>query len=362
MSEKWDFHWLTSWNEIWSSSFVRQWQSWINQSPDAHVFFEPSLVRAWFETYKDLRTIDPCFLIARSREDNIVFFPLVFDRGGWREAWQLSLIPVGHTDFDYHYPILTNRTEPNLLANFWTEFFIQVEKKLLRSVDMVFINGLHQKFISNIDMFYESDVSPYINLKSINSVDRFIGTLSRRTREDVRRKKRRLEKLGRLHFRIYSSQEIEEALAILPTILAEHSKKWPNSYKAPYFHENIIRNGLEAGILHMSELLLGDKAISWHIGFSHKSIFYWYLPVYKPKFSLYSPGQTHLIFCIEEAINKGSDIFDFLRGDEGYKKKFANEFYGLFEIKKTSGRIKSYFRSVFINSIKPLLRKFLFLD
>jgi len=63
----WKFHWLTKWDEIWHEDFVSQWQRWLDESPSAHVFYHPALVRAWIETYLPLRDIRPCFLVAEAR-------------------------------------------------------------------------------------------------------------------------------------------------------------------------------------------------------------------------------------------------------------------------------------------------------
>jgi hypothetical protein len=119
----WKFHWLTRWEEIWDEGFVRQWQAWLDESPSAHVFFHPAMVKAWMETYLPLRDLLPCFLIAESAA-HIVFFPLVFWRRNWKNAFQKLLIPVGYSDYDYHDPIVVGlKTEESIGMNsFWADF------------------------------------------------------------------------------------------------------------------------------------------------------------------------------------------------------------------------------------------------
>ena len=144
----------------------------------------------------------------------------------------------------------------------------------------------------------------------------------------------------------------------IDAILDEHTKKWPNSYKAPGFHDKLIKYGLSEGISHLSELRLNDKAISWHLGFIYKARFYWYLPVYKAEFSQYSPGKVHLYFCIEDAIKKNANIYDFLRGDEDYKSLWTKESIPIYELSWSSKGLISQARNMCVKKMKPLLRKF----
>lgn len=114
MSE-WRFEWLTHWDEVWDPSFVRQWDTWMDQSPTAHVFFRPSLVRAWYETYRELWNIEPRFLIAR-QGNNLAFWPLVHRRGGWRCGFARELAPIGYCDFDSHDPLVIGDGRPSEIA------------------------------------------------------------------------------------------------------------------------------------------------------------------------------------------------------------------------------------------------------
>lgn len=111
----------------------------------------------------------------------------------------------------------------------------------------------------------------------------------------------------------------------------------------------------------MSELSLNGNPISWHIGFFYRSRFYWYMPVYKTEFHKFSPGQTLLYLCIEDALNKGAVVFDFLRGGEGYKNHLAESSDELYEFKLHSKELGPTVRNFFVNSIKlkisPLGRK-----
>jgi len=38
--ENWRFEWLTKWDEVGDLAFITQWNVWMEESPEAHVFFK----------------------------------------------------------------------------------------------------------------------------------------------------------------------------------------------------------------------------------------------------------------------------------------------------------------------------------
>ena len=368
LTKGWKFEWLTTWDEVWTPSFLEQWKSWMEESPSAHVFFHPSIVRAWVGAYIAFSNIQPRFLIARFDSDCTVFMPLILMKNNWKNAWQRSILPVGYSDFDYHDPIMSGNCSlrsptPSAYGDAitWTSFWEAFDKELTKtwrnSYDVVIVDGLRQDYIPDSLPHTAIDICPYIDLSSFQSSEEFLLSLKGKQRGDILRQRRRLEEQGTLKHYVFGGHEIEAAMNILPEILAEHTRKWPKSYKAPGFHENLIKYGFSAGVLRMSELRLNDEPISWHIGFLYQNRFYWYLPVYKPEFSQYSPGKLHLYLCIEDALSKGANIFDLLRGDESYKTGWTKESISLFELRWQSRSMISSARNLWIKEMKLLFRK-----
>jgi CelD/BcsL family acetyltransferase involved in cellulose biosynthesis len=355
-SYPWQFEWLTSWEAVWDQSFMAQWHKWIDQSVDAYVFFEPSVVGAWVETYERLKHIEPRFLIAKGGNCTI-FLPLVLVKDSWKGAWQTSLRPVGYAEFDYHDPIMVGHADPSMIKSYWESLFSEIDSRWGRSLDLVAINGLRSNFFPDKCNFVQTEFAPFINLKGFHSAEEILGGLSQSLRGDIKRQKRRLEGLGEIKLHIFSKDETEGALRDLPEILSEHSRRWPGSYKVPGFHATLIRNCLETGILHMSELLLNNSSISWHIGFLHKTRYYWYMPVYRPKYREYSPGKLHLYLCLEDAMKRGCLTFDLLKGDEEYKRQWTSISDELYDLTWRSKRFISLLRCSWVSSIKPKIHR-----
>ena len=112
-----EYRWITTWDEIWSDAFVSQWLDWMDKSENAHVFFHPSLVKAWVNTYLPIRDIQPLFCVV-SDKNTVVFLPLVLWKKNWKNAFLNTIVPVGYSDYDYHTPILVG----NSVEFEWSEF------------------------------------------------------------------------------------------------------------------------------------------------------------------------------------------------------------------------------------------------
>jgi len=360
-SHHWQFEWLTSWEAVWGHSFLSQWHKWIDQSDDAHVFFEPSVVKAWVLTYDKLQSMQPRFLIARSNDGNIVFLPLVYIRHNWKNAWLRVFQPVGYSEFDYHDPIIVGSPDITVKKSFWTMFAEELQNKWKDDFDVAVFNGLRSTSLPDDLKATPYDSAPFIDLSGYRSINEFMKGLSQSLRRDVNRQMRRIKQLGNIELHVYANNEINAALISFNAMLKEHKTKWPRSYKAPGFHENLVRGCLPYGLLHLSEFLLDGVPISWHFGFLHKSRYYWYMPVYRPEYQQYSPGKIHLYMCIEEALKKEIKLFDLLKGDEDYKRQWTKHSTALFDLKYNSKRIMSSVRSLLINTIKPTITNVLHL-
>jgi CelD/BcsL family acetyltransferase involved in cellulose biosynthesis len=108
--------------------------------------------------------------------------------------------------------------------------------------------------------------------------------------------------------------------------MQEHRLKWPHAYKAPLFHENLIKQGLLNDIVHFSSLNVAGIPIAWHLGFQFRNIYYYYMPVGNHLYSAYSPVKVHLFYLLSKTIHEKYLKFDHLQGEENYKSGWANGF------------------------------------
>lgn len=361
MEPHWKFHWLTRWDEIWAPDFLSQWQSWLDHSPSAHVFFHPALAKAWVETYLPLRNIKPVFLIAESSEHTI-FFPLVLWKRDWKNAFQRILIPVGYSDYDYHNPIITGGDPGIMLVMdiFWTKFIniLRDTKDFPVRFDCFISDGIRQPVAGKDNNgWLRQDSCPWIDLLAFKKPEEFLPSLGIKLRHDLRRQERRINEVGALQYRIFPDDMEKEALDELTPFLVSYASHWPEAYKAPYLHENIVKQSMKANLLHFSVLKIGKESAAWNLSMIFHNCYYSYIVSYEDKFARFSPGKIILLKCIEDAIRKGLSTFDCLRGEESYKAGWADKAEPLWSLRSDGNNLMSKVRNTIVDRLKPGLKR-----
>ncbi|HEU4419425.1 MAG TPA: GNAT family N-acetyltransferase, partial [Planctomycetota bacterium] len=76
--------------------------------------------------------------------------------------------------------------------------------------------------------------------------------------------------------------------------------------------------------LHFVQLRCGDTTVAYHFGFRRDVRFTWYKPTIHVDYWDEGPGEVLLKRLMEEARDTGVVEFDFTRGDEAFKRRFAN--------------------------------------
>lgn len=286
-----------------------------------HVFFHPTLIDVWIKTYKSLRNITPIFIKGIS-DSSDVYIPFVLWRRNWKNAFIRKVVPIGYSDYDYSNPIFTHQPSMADEKAFWRELIDFLFSTF--DFDELVLDGVTD--ISTFGSpFSQGEICPKLNLSGINSEDDLMMFFKTSLRGDIRRQIRRLSELGDLTLKEYNSWD-EIPKETFAEFMRQHSARWPKAYKAPHFHENLLRDGLKAGVTHFSVLSVGEIEIAWHLGFSYSGRYYYYMPAGKQDYFKYSPTKVHLFYLVRRAVELGYDVFDHLRGEENYKSGWSNGF------------------------------------
>lgn len=289
------------------------------QIESRHVFFHPALIEAWMETYASLRKLTP-LTVRASADGNEAYLPLVLWQRNWKNAFVKAIVPVGFSDFDYHNPIFKQQPSAEQLQEFWPGLLQFLKENF--SFDTIEIEGITDAYAAGID-WQQGEICPQLNLADIHNEDELMAFFKTSLRGDLRRQMRRLSELGELRYTEYRSWDDIPA-ATFAEFMRRHSARWPNAYKAPHFHENLLRRGLAAGVVHFSTLSVGPVEIAWHLGFAYKGRFYYYMPAGHQDYFKHSPTKVHLFHLVKTAVEQGFEVFDHLRGEENYKSGWSN--------------------------------------
>lgn len=285
-----------------------------------HVFFHPSMIDAWMNTYSPIRNLTPIFIKA-VHNGTEAYLPLVLWTKNWKNAFIRTIVPVGYSDYDYHDPIVVGeKPDEDDIGGFWSELVDFLRSKF--TFETFTFEGITDAMAIGPG-WKQGEICPQLDLKEINDEEDLMKFFKTSLRGDIRRQMRRLEEIGDLRFKEYDSWEDIPA-ETFRLFMSQHSLRWPNAYKAPHFHENILREGLKTGVVHFSTLSVGDNEIAWHLGFSYRGRYYYYMPAGSQDFFKYSPTKIHLFYLMRRAVEQGYDVFDHLRGEENYKSGWSN--------------------------------------
>src|SRR5207249_709520 len=124
--------------------------------------------------------------------------------------------------------------------------------------------------------------------------------------------------------------------AILPHLdefFEQHVSRWaatpyPSLFHDPAqraFYQALTPLAAKAGWLRFTRLEWEGRSIAFHFGFCYGGRYLWYKPSFAIALARHSPGEVLLRQLLLAAKNEGSRVFDFGLGDEGFKRRFANQ-------------------------------------
>jgi CelD/BcsL family acetyltransferase involved in cellulose biosynthesis len=163
--------------------------------------------------------------------------------------------------------------------------------------------------------------------------------LSRTTRARLRRKRRRLEELGRLEVafvetraRVRASAEESFRIHALrwrgrPDVSGIADPRTQRCYLAAYTALASERPGM----FRIATMRLDGRAIAYHAHFLLRERLYAHRLGFDPAFSQHSPGLLLMLDVFERACAEGVQIVEFLGPAEAYKEPFVDRFEPLHE-------------------------------
>jgi CelD/BcsL family acetyltransferase involved in cellulose biosynthesis len=162
-----------------------------------------------------------------------------------------------------------------------------------------------------------------------DSYDLLLKRVSKKFRWNVQYYSRRIARDHDLKFRLSDSSTVEKDM---DTFFALHKKRFldlkkPGAYLSPSFrrmHNSIAGDLSEKGQLRLYIMEIDKKPVAALYGFSFNNSFYYYLGGFEPEWGRMSVSTVLIAYAIEQAIAEGLAYFDFLRGDEPYKKKWMS--------------------------------------
>ncbi len=161
----------------------------------------------------------------------------------------------------------------------------------------------------------------------------YFMSLSRRKRKEQRRYLRQLDEAfpGEWEWRLVDTPE--EVQATLAVMIAFHQAKWEALDHAggfaeqavEAFHHEVAQRFLRRGWLRLLRLEIRGEPVAVLYTLCHGKRVYDFASGFDFDFAEFSPGQVLTYFSIQQAIESGMQVYDFLRGAEEYKFRWGAE-------------------------------------
>jgi len=173
---------------------------------------------------------------------------------------------------------------------------------------------------------YQGNVCPVFDLPA--SVDDIPGQLGQSTSYNLKRKLKKLESNFKSELEVIS-RETDDIETAIDDFSAIHGHRWksqghPSAFDDPKhrsFHIDVCRKLARRDWLRLFFLRIDGQRVAVSVNFNYRSrIFMYQCNAHGPDDVMKcSPGMLLRYFVVVEGIETGMKVFDFLRGNEGYK-------------------------------------------
>jgi CelD/BcsL family acetyltransferase involved in cellulose biosynthesis len=290
------------------------WRNLAAESPNSTPFQTWEWHSAWFKFYG--RTKKPYLLCAYDGKDLVALYPLARKAGAW-----YVLRSSGAGPSDYLHPLIRPEYESSAEA----EFADHVSNQ--KDYSLVDLHQLRDDFSHlQVPGEIELDQGTCLVLDLPGTYDDYLATLGKSLRYDVRKLDKSLFNEGRAKVEMVDEFNIGKGLDIL---FDQHKRRWrkrglPGAFlgKTQDFHHFWGRQAIKKGWLQLGMLSLDGNPIGAIYGMAMRETVYFYQAGFDPAHKSVSPGTLLVASLIRKAISDGRSHFDFLRGDEPYKRRW----------------------------------------
>ena len=149
-------------------------------------------------------------------------------------------------------------------------------------------------------------------------------------KKSLKRHARQLARRGQVE--VLHMTDSHEILPCLKGFFAQHIARWQNTGSPSLFlnernrdfYRDLAIGFSGSGLLVYTEIRLDARPVACHFGFVSEGDFIWYKPCFAPDLAKLSPGETLLRELLLYASTRGLGGFDFTRGGEAFKRRFAD--------------------------------------
>ncbi|HEY7354449.1 MAG TPA: GNAT family N-acetyltransferase [Terriglobales bacterium] len=315
---------LTSAEEL--NAIAEEWTELFKFCRDATPFQRPEWLQPWIEIFcpEKIRAIEV------RREGGLVGLAplLIYPRGEER-----VLAFSGGGVSDYLNILVAPPNEDEIISAMFQQIRNLADWTVLDLTDLPAYSVLRRTEL--VHSATPHDTCSTLFLPSTKN--ELVHLFSKHQRANLRNARSRLERIGGGEVEVATDKTLPE---FLDDLFRLHTSRWSQSGEPGVladpeiktFHRRAAPKLLAKGILRLSRLRTRDGTIAVLYTLLGQSTLFCYMQGYDPEFAFLSPGTLLMYSAIENAVDSGMGKFDFLRGDEAYKRHWLAQNENTFRI------------------------------
>lgn len=311
-----------------------QWHDLIKRAYSDQIFLTPEFLISWWQAYGHGELISFAFF---DQQQLIGFIPTFI----CSDDQTLKLI--GCKDVSDYLDFLVDQ-------RYSDQVFKQLAKELnktsINSIelcslpqDSLTLTAFQQQMVANgwQAQLNQQDVCPIIKLPT--SWEAYLQSLDRKQRHEIKRKWKKLNNEQKLEFEILTSkneveQSIDEFISLHQKSSVDKERFWNNEHRQ--FFTDLSVALARTNNLKLFYAKVNGERVATMLIFDYNNNYYLYNSGFNPdQYASYGVGNILTSFTIQDAIENGKKIYDFLRGDEKYKYRFGAFDTKVFDLKLT---------------------------
>lgn len=290
------------------------WQDLADAAPGATPFQTFEWQSTWWRHYGGLR--EPRAVLFHEGNDLVGLMPLVRSIGSWR-----TLRPMGIGPSDYLHP-LARESHEQAVAEGLAEVLATHA-----GADLIDLHQVRETtWLATTLAGAPTTQATCLVLDLPETYEAYLATLGKSLRFDVRKLDKTMFTSGRASVDSFADGETDRGLDVLFDL---HRQRWkkrhlPGAFlgRAVGFHREWAALAAKRGWLWLSELRVDGRPIGAIYAMALGHTAYYYQAGFDPEMGSVSPGTLLVAHSIRRAIDEGKRHFDFMRGDEGYKRRW----------------------------------------
>lgn len=317
---------LADWNSV--SESAPEWNEFLAESAHPTIFLTWEWLTSWWANYGDDDELVVLVILGPERRiAGLAPFYLARRRGIRR----LRFVGTGEEQADNLTVIAKTGEEEEV-----SEAVLRWIREHADQWDILELATLPSDLFSNVWLTAQLQREPWVTYESRTAHfvaelpetwNAYLAKLSARMKWNLEYQIRRLKKSFNVSCRRCASAATLQA--DLETLFKLHSKRWRSrgvsvsvERRRP-FYQQIAARSLERGWLDLWVLELDGKPSAAHLGFRYGGVHAYLDSGFDPSLSAFSVGNVLRAFVIQELIANRIARFDFLEGDDPYKKRWA---------------------------------------